>query len=258
MSAFARVLAAPGSEAARHALLHEWKSAGDPRAVLLEDQLALRAHRLGGSLGSPEAQALYRRVNLGVARASRPLPRELAGLVTGVEYRRGLVAGVTLPGERFATVAPTLFAVAPVQHVTFTAPLGDVAQLFATPAFERLVSLNMHGLGAAFGDAGAVAIAGSPYVAGLRWLALTDDDIGEAGVEALAASPYLTTLRYLSLAGNRVDPTPYASEYEGVNTTGRPPLAVALEQRHGPRPWLMEPADADSWPPERDDLAITT
>ncbi len=255
-SAFARVLAAPGSEAARRALLDEWRSAGDPRAALLADQLALRAHRLGGTLGTPDAQALYRRVNLAVARASRPLPRELAGWVTAVEYRRGLVAGVTLPGERFAAAAPTVFAVAPVQHVTLTGPLGDLGRLFATPGLERLVSLNIHGLGAAFGDAGAQALAASPHVGGLRWLALTDDDIGERGVDALAASPHLKTLRYLCLSGNRVDPTPYASAYEGVTTTGRPPLAVALEQRHGPRAWLMEPTDAESWPPERDELGI--
>lgn len=257
MNAYSRVLAEPGSEAARRALLAAWKAAGDPRAVLLEDQLALRAHRLAGTLGSPEAQALYRKVNLGVARASKPLPRELAELVTGVAYMRGLVAGVTLPGARFASVAPRLFAVAPIQHVTFTAPLGDLAHLFATPAISRLVSLNVHGLGAAFGDAGAQALARSEQVAGMRWLALTDDDIGDDGVTALAASPHLTTLRYLALQGNRVDPTPYATEYDGVVRTGRPPLAAALEHTHGPRPWLSEPTDAASWPPDRDELAIT-
>lgn len=76
MDAVERVLAAPGSEAARRALLAAWEAARDPRAPLLADQLALREHRLRGALGSPEAQALYRRVNLAVARAT-PLAAQL-------------------------------------------------------------------------------------------------------------------------------------------------------------------------------------
>ena len=119
------------------------------------------------------------------------------------------------------------------------------------------MSLNIHGLGAAFGDAGALALAASPHVAGLRWLGLTDDAIGEPGVVALAASPHLTALRFLALAGNPSDPTPWASEDEGITNTGRPPLAAALEAAWGPRPWLAVPEDAASWPPDRDELAVT-
>ena len=256
-SAFARVLAAPGSDAARRALLAEWEAAGDPRAALLADQLALRAHRLAGTLGAPEAQALYRKVNLAVARASRPLPPALAELVTAVEYMRGLVAGVTLPGANFPEVAARVFAAAPIQHVTFTAPLGDLRALFATLELDRVVSLNVHGLGAAFGDAGARALAASPRVAGLRWLGLTDNAIGDPGVVALAASPHLTELRFLALAGNPADVTPWASMNDGVARTGRPALAVALERAYGARPWLAEPDDAASWPPDRDELAVT-
>ncbi len=255
--AFAEVLAAPGSVAARRTLLAEWQAAGDPRAALLEDQLAFRAHRQRGTLGSPEAQALYSRVNLAVARASKPLPGALAGLVTSVEYMRGLVAGVELPGARLPIVAPAMFALASVQHVTLTAPLGDLAVLFATPALGRLVSINLHGLGEAFGDRGAIALAQCPHLTALRWLALTDDDIGEGGMVALAASPYLAQLRYLDLSGNRVDPTPFASDCEGVSRVGRPPLAAQLERAYGRRPWLSEPEDAASWPPDRDELAIT-
>ncbi|MCX5746608.1 MAG: hypothetical protein NT062_29375 [Proteobacteria bacterium] len=42
MTPFERVLAEPGSIAARRALAAEWKAAGDPRALLIEKQLAQR------------------------------------------------------------------------------------------------------------------------------------------------------------------------------------------------------------------------
>jgi hypothetical protein len=253
-AAFARVLAAPGSHAARMALLNEWKASGDPRAPLLEDQLAFRENRLRRTLGVSEEQALYRRIQL--ATAKQAIPPELRGIVDAVEIMRGLVAAVTLCGEQFPIVAPKLFSRAPIQHVRLTEPLGDVAFLFTTPALDRLTSLTIHGVGAAFGDAGALAVARCRYLVELRWLALTSCDIGEAGVEALAASPYLRRASYVGLAGNRLDPTPFASDYEGIERTGRPPLAEALERAYGSRPWLTEPDSAATWPPDRDDLAI--
>ena len=188
-------------------------------------------------------RAVQRTVNLNKRAVSQ-------GVLRGLPLKSGSVLPIR-------TVAAKLFAVAPIQHITLTEPLGDLGALFATPELHRLVSLNIHGLGAAFGDAGALALAASPHVAGLRWLGLTDDAIGEPGVVALAASPHLTALRFLALAGNPSDPTPWASEDEGITNTGRPPLAAALEAAWGPRPWLAVPEDAASWPPDRDELAVT-
>ena len=110
---------------------------------------------------------------------------------------------------------------------------------------------------ASLGDAGAAVIARSPNIAGLRYLELFDGGIGHAGVEALAASPYLARAAYVGLTKNPADPTPFAHNYDGVDTGGRPPLAADLERTFGPRPWLAVPAEPADWPPDRDDLAVT-
>lgn len=254
--AWARVLAEPGSMAARRALLAAWATRTDAAKTILEGQLALDAHRRGGRLGSPEAQALYRSLNLAIHRDGHIAAGFVLPITKRFWFHRGLVAEVELSGERFVERAAALVEAAPVQHLVLTAPLGDLDRLFAVPELERFTSLTIHGLGEAFGDAGARALARSPRVARLRWIALTDCAIGLAGVEALAASRHLAGAAFVGLGGNPSDPTPQAQVYEGVAYTSRPPLAQALERRFGPRPWLAEPADAEDWPPGRDRLAV--
>ena len=46
MDPYQRVLAAPGSLAARRQLAAHWRSQGDDRAALIENQLALRELRI--------------------------------------------------------------------------------------------------------------------------------------------------------------------------------------------------------------------
>lgn len=249
------MLAEPGSLTAREALLAAWRGRTDAATRILDGQLALLRHRRGGSLGSPEAQALVRALNLLIARDGHIAAGLVLPVTRAFRFHRGLVAEVELPGERFVAKAPELFRAAPIQHLTLHAPLGPLDRLFAVPELARVVSLNLHGLGEAFGDDGARALAASPHVANLRWLALTGCAVGVAGVSALASSPSLRHVVYLSLEGNPANPTPTATVYEGVPHRGRPALAAALEAKFGARPWLQEPADAEGWPPDRDTLA---
>lgn len=247
MDAFARVLAEPGSLAARYALLEDWKRAGVPRAELLELQLAHHAN------ADPE---LLTKITVLIAGQGRALAGELAPLVDSFKFHRGLVAEIKVTGESFLALAPLLFRLAPIQHLTLRAPLPPIDELFGSRFLAKLVSLDMPALGAAFGDRAAMALARNPHAQGLRWISLPEDDIAEAGVEALAASPYLDGVRYLGLRGNPSDPTPYVREHEGRVEIGRPPLAAELEQTFGVRPWLAIPRDAEHWPPNRETLAI--
>jgi hypothetical protein len=255
MDAFAQVLAEPGSMAARRALLADWKTRGDPRAELLENQLTyLELERAGDD----RAYALRLAINVAIARRGGAWAGELAKRVTDYKFHRGLVAEITLSGADFVARAPQLFELAPIQHVTITAPLPSMDALFAVSQLAKLTSLNMPGLGAAFGDSGAFALARCEHAARLRWISLNYDAIGQAGVEALADSPMLAHVRFLGLGGNAVDPTPYVQEVmEGHYGGGRPLLAAQLEQRFGPRPWLATPTNPEDWPPNREALAIT-
>lgn len=255
MDAFTRVLAEPGSATARKALLAEWKRAGDKRAGLLEQQLAYDEARRAGTHTDAQTRAL----NLTIAQQGKALAGEVAGLVKKFVFRRGLVAEIAIGGRDFVAHARRLFQLAPIQHVTIVAPLpADVAALFAVPELAKVGSLELQGLGAAFGDAGAAALARCAHATQLRWVSLARDAIGQAGVEALAASPVLAHVRYLGLEGNPVDPTPYVQEVaEGRYRGGRPALAEQLEARFGSRPWLAIPNNAEDWPPDRDPLVIT-
>jgi hypothetical protein len=56
----------------------------------------------------------------------------------------------------------------------------------------------------AAGDEGASALAASPYLGNLTWLALGGNGVGDAGAEALARSRRLTGLRRLYLDSNQI------------------------------------------------------
>lgn len=255
MDPYQRVLAEPGSTAARRALAADWRAKGDPRGQLIEDTFALRDAEREGRVAP--AERLRDKIDQAIRRHGKEWAGELAEFVDDHSYHRGLVAQLKIPGERFPVVASKIFTLAPIQHVNIIAPLGSLDAVLARPELRRLTSLSISNHGAAFGDRGALAVAQSAHLAGLKWLALWHDEIGSAGVEALAASPFLAKLAYLGLDGNPADPTPTVSDYDGQYTASRPALAETLEKQFGRRPWLAEPSEPEKWPPFRDDLAIT-
>jgi uncharacterized protein (TIGR02996 family) len=78
---------------------------------------------------------------------------------------------------------------------------AETASRFAAaPSWGRLEALDL-GFNHLLGDAGAVALAGSPRLAGLRTLVLTCCWVGEAGAVALAASPHAAGLRRFEISG---------------------------------------------------------
>jgi hypothetical protein len=257
VDAFERVLAKPGSIAARRALLAEWKAKGDPRAELLEQGLAYAEYQRTYTPGAPMADALQRAIVLNVAKNGPAWAGDIAFLAEEYEFRRGLVAWVKLSCADFVARARRLFACAPIQHVTLHAPIPSLKALFAVPWLSQLVSLEITGAGPAFGNAGAVALAKCVRARNLRWVSLTHCGIEEPGVEALAASPHLEQVQYLGLRGNPADLTPSICDDEGFYTASRPPLAAELEKLVGPRPWLALPADPAHWPPYSESFAVT-
>lgn len=257
MKAFDRVMAEPASLAARYALLAEWKAANNPQAELLEQQLADRLFT-GPNRRSDEAWQVMHAIDRLLREHGREWAGRVAELVTRYKFHRGLVAQVDLPGDRFLEVMPELLSLAPIQHVNLHAPFAPIAELAESPLLARLSSLRLEGAGAACGDRGAIALAGSPHVVNLVDLGLADCAITRAGVDAIAASPYLTSAKRIDLEGNPCDPTPRViDEGEGNWLAHRPPLAMELEALHGKRPWLALPTGyLPTWPPHPDELAL--
>lgn len=257
MDPYERVLAEPGSIAARKALAAHWKAQGDPRAELLEKQVTLRDLLREGYRGGPRLEALSREIAILIRDHGKEWAGELAPFVGPYAYKRGLVAQVDVPGEKLPGLASRIFALAPIQHLRIVEPLGLIEAIFAVPELARLTSLGIERQ-RTFNDAAALVLARCKHLASLRWLSLYGDSVGRPGVEALAASPYLTRVEFLSLAKNPCDPTPYAREtWEGSFEGGRPALAAELEAKFGHRPWLAVPSDPEHWPPGADELATT-
>lgn len=227
--------------AARKALA----AAGDPREELIEKQLARRELENANDYSSPRSCQLRTDIDALIAAHGRAWA-----------VHRGVVAQVRVSGETWVRLATELMALALIQHLDLCEPLGDLGAVFVVPEVARLVTLSVSMLDAAFGDRGAIALARSPKVPGLRWIDLCRNAIGEAGVEAIAASPYLEYARFIAFDSNPCDPTPVVYDYDLVRTASRPPVAAELERTYGARPWLAL-TDEDPRPPRRDEVATT-
>ena len=246
---YAAVVADPNDEAPRRALAAYYDGRGDPRGELIRIQLETAAKE---AVGTRDGKLIDREHKL-ISAHGRAWAAPLADLVTGYRFHRGLVGEVKLPLDRFLDVAPTLFTVAPIQHVDLTAPRARWSELLRSPHLGRLTSLSLDRLD--LGDEEARAIAGAEAMRTLRWLSLAKNKIGRAGVDALAASPWLASLAVLDLTKNPCDPIPKPGGHDldgRVTAIDRPALANELVARHGARPWLANPEDPDAWPLPRD------
>jgi hypothetical protein len=86
-----------------------------------------------------------------------------------------------------------------------THPSAAVVRAWAAhPAVAHLLTLRLNANKLA--DHGAVALANSRHLAGLRRLELRDNGINEAGAMALADSPHLDGLTVLDVTRNAIPP----------------------------------------------------
>jgi uncharacterized protein (TIGR02996 family) len=146
----------------------------------------------------------------------------LRGVVDGWEFRRGFVEKIVITPERFVENAELIFRSAPVRHVhIFRRPqvlLREVRSLAHSRHLARLATLKVN-TDRGLADDGVEVLAGSPYLAGLDGLDLSDNWIRDAGAEVLAGSPFLERLQSLKLGRNLIGS-------EGKR---------ALRERFGPR-----------------------
>lgn len=243
MVSLADVLARPDDEEVRLAYSDAIAGTDVARAELIKLQIVLARWRREHVSPAGKLEAAAREQVLLETHAKR-WAEPVKKLVDGVEFLRGFVEVVTLDAAKFLATYEQLYNTEPVLHVTFT-NAGPVAeQLFACPGLARLKSIELWNN--QLGDAGAIALAKSPYLGSLKWLGLGKNQIGTAGLEALAQ--HLADVGYVNFEANAIpDPTPGSGDEYASET----PVGRELVGKFGPRAWLAVRYQ-QPWPPERD------
>ncbi len=130
----------------------------------------------------------------------RPLDGESHGA-----FRRGFVEVVWMTAARFLDRAAALFASAPVRELRVTRTTrDDLARLLASPFLARLDCLDLSDR--RLGDPAVFGVAGAETVRGLRSLRLRGCGFTHSGAMALANSPFLSGLRFLDVSHNSLSP----------------------------------------------------
>jgi hypothetical protein len=256
---FDRVLAEPGSRAARRALATAWETAGDPRGTLIRLELeideAVRANPYAANAKDTRAKRVEID-KLQMTHGAAKLFGNAASLVDSYELVWGMIGRVRVAADKLAQTATKLFGEAPVQHVIVTNAKRGWSALVRSPYLVKLTSLAA--VDQELGDREAIELAGSPHASELRWIDLAANRIDRPGVDALAASAHLANVVFLNLSSNPCDPSPVIYDNDATRWVERPPIAEELIRLHGERPWLAGPAIGDErdWPPRPDDLAV--
>jgi uncharacterized protein (TIGR02996 family) len=145
---------------------------------------------------------------------------ELAPLVTGWAFHRGIIDSVSVTAAQFLGSGETIFAVAPVRKVRFLDVGEHLARLVESSLLRHVGELDLSANN--LGDRGPMLLARSPHVGRLDALDLGFNDIGSPGLRALADSPGLGGLRSL-----RVNDNP-GIEASGIRAVAESPYLAAL------------------------------
>ena len=207
------------------------------RADFIRTQLAIaKTSRLANPESYLELRALERRL-LASYRGAWGEP--VRDRVSSYDFNRGFVELISVSAREFLERGEELGTLVPMAHLDITSIGEDAKEFFMSPLLERLQSLSVAQCG--LRDRDVAVLSESPYLKGLRWLDLGDNQIGMDGAHALAqrTSGNLPRLRYVRFFGNPIDPSErYAHEHDRIPDRWLPPPGMALESEHGPLPWL--------------------
>jgi uncharacterized protein (TIGR02996 family) len=240
------VIAHPEDDAPRVSFAKLAARRNDPRAELIQTQIAIREMRRCSPMGMPEIRLTKRAAQL-VHSHPEWSDAVLRLGPQSASFRRGFVDEITIDASRFLKAAPELYKIAPILHVHFTGAKGKVSEIVASPHIARVRSIDLRENGIT--DDEVETLATAPNLAKLRWLSLTLNKITVRGVEALARSSSLDSLVYVELGLNLCDdPTPRFVETEGMGSYWEStPAGIALEKKVGRKvEWLHQ--DFSRWP----------
>jgi hypothetical protein len=213
---------------------------GDPRGVLVRDQVRLRRQRL--ARGDDQAGLESDLIKQLIKRHPEWIEEALRLGATSARISGGFVEEITISAARFIANYDEIFRAFPIRSVIIDPKAtddGPIAPLLRSPALYRLSSLTLARLKLTAQD--AFEIATCAYLHRLVVLDLSWNRIKNEGVTALAESLALLRLAHVNLDGNPCGPL-YTSELtlqemptqEWVRTD----LCIGLEQRFPNCAWL--------------------
>jgi len=124
----------------------------------------------------------------------------LAPLVTGWEFRRGVIDSVSVDTNQFLAAGAAIFELAPVRKVRFFDVGGRLTKLVQSPLLSHIRELDLSGND--LGNRGPILLSKSKYLTRLDALDLSFNEFGDKGLEALANSPIFGKLESLQITDN--------------------------------------------------------
>ncbi|MGN6110665.1 MAG: hypothetical protein ACTHU0_36520 [Kofleriaceae bacterium] len=233
---FSQILAEPGAIEPRRRYAELAAKRSDPRAELLQEQLALSELQ---SRNASEGQhpARIRQLVLSHPEWAAPLT-ELGA--RDVKFHLGFPWQITIDISSLLGHASELFVRAPITSVAVRGGLGTRGPALARlPELAKLTALDLYDQGMTDDD--LIALASSPSARNLVFLQLGKNKLTDRGIEALAAaSKNLPALATVVLDLNPGTDPIDERKYHGETHHHRVPTEAgrALEQKYGPIRWL--------------------
>ena len=204
------ILTSPEEDAHRLVYADWLEEHGDERdlarAHLIRAQCALALLAPDDARREPLEQQERQLLKTHGKRWTQPLRKARIG--SNWTFRRGFLEKITISARDFVLVAQQLFQLAPtIRAMECPESSNEVSALAACPLLERIAELNLNAMCACgYCPIGRELseLFQSPFTAGLRILALSEDRIGPDGVTLLAASQHLAGLTRLDLSENRL------------------------------------------------------
>lgn len=146
--------------------------------------------------------------------------KPLLDLVSGIEFRRGLLDVVSMEAKTFITHGDKLFERAAIRRVKLIDAASVLNRLVNSPHLMQVRELDL--CGNDLGNGGVNLLLRSPYLGEVRSLDLSFNDICDGGVRLLAGTRSLPKLRDLILSDNgRISG-------DGVRTLAQSPFSAGL------------------------------
>ena len=124
----------------------------------------------------------------------------IAGLVHGVEFRRGMLESVSLDARAFIDRGGELLRKAPIRRVRLTDAARQIQRLADCSFLNQIRELDLSGND--LGNGGLNLLLQSPYLTRVESLDLSFNSLADVGMAYLASATGLPRLRSLSLTDN--------------------------------------------------------
>ena len=148
--------------------------------------------------------------------------KPLLDLVSGIEFRRGMLDVVSMVANTFITHGGKLFERAAIRRIKLIDAASVLSRLVNSPHLMQVRELDL--CGNDLGNGGVNLLLRSPYLGEVRTLDLSFNDICDGGVRLLAETRSLPKLRELILSDNgRISG-------DGLRTLAQSPFSAGLRK----------------------------